>query len=128
MFKWIDHVIIAVNSLEQAIPTYEKLGLKLDRRAKMASQGVNQAFFNLGSGHYLELVEPLGAETPVGRFLSRRGEGLYLIALAVADVSEAMKTFEGQGIRTIPVEPEAGAPFVHPGSTHGVLIQLIERR
>ena len=126
MFKWVDHVIIAVNSLDQSIPTYEKiLGKKPERVEDLRGQGVRAADFYLDQGRFIELVEPLGPDTPVGKGLARRGEGVWCIAMAVDDMQETIKQFKDNGTQLI--EHEGGA-FIHPKSANGVLIQLIERK
>ena len=127
MFKWVDHVVIAVNSLDEAIPDYEKkLGLKLGRRGEIANQGVNMADFFLDGTRYIELIEPKeGVDGGVARGLKARGEGVWLLALAVEDMEQAKKQLKENGAQLVEA---GGAAFVHPKSTHGVLIQLIEKK
>ncbi|MBI4329338.1 MAG: VOC family protein [Chloroflexi bacterium] len=130
MFKDYDHVIIAVSNLQEGIKTYEKLGLKLDRTAESQALGVKQAFFKLGtSGHAIELVEPLGPETPVGRAMARRGEGVYGVACPVPDIAQAVKDLQASGVQLIGADQKPlGAVFIHPRNTHGVLFQIFEKK
>lgn len=129
MFKGIDHIVIAVSSLEQAVKDYEeRLGVKPTGEVGKARPelGLRNAYFYLGdSGRFIELAEPLGPETPLGRTLQRRGEGIHLVALAVDDVAGATAQLKARGVQVI----EAGRQvFIHPKETHGVLYQLVERR
>lgn len=127
MFKWVDHLVIAVNNLEEAVKDYEaKLGLKAQEVGREhPNLGLRNAIFPLGeSGRFIELAEPLGPDTPVGRTLQRRGEGLHLAALAVDDLAQATAALKQRGVQVI----EAGGVFIHPRETHGLLIQLVERK
>ena len=127
-FKWIDHVVIAVKDLEQGISTYrDKLGLPLDHTGENPELGIKQAIFNLGDGKFIELAEPLGPETPVGRTIERRGEGIHILAVAVDDIGKAVEDYKSKGIQLIGGDQPGGQVFIHPRSTNGVLIQLIER-
>lgn len=127
MFKWVDHLVIAVNNLEEAVKSYEeKLGLKAQDVGREQPQlGLRNAILPLDeSGRFIELAEPLGPDTPVGRSLQRRGEGLHLAAIAVEDLQEAVAALKSRGVQLI----EAGGVFIHPRETHGILLQLVERR
>ncbi|MBI4234575.1 MAG: VOC family protein [Chloroflexi bacterium] len=131
MYKWIDHVVVRVSSLDKAIATYrDKLGMKLERRGELRSQGIKNAVFPLGrSGRFLELVEPLGPETPVGRALARSGEGVHLVALAVENLGQAAQDLKAQGVELLDQTADGQRfVFIHPRATHGVLIQLVERK
>ena len=127
MFKWVDHVVIAVNDLAGAVEDYEtKLGLKAEvKDREQPHLGLRQAILPLGeSGRFIELVEALGPDTPVGRSIARRGEGIHLIAIAVDDREKAGEELKANGARII---EGPGGPYIHPGDSHGVLIQLVER-
>jgi methylmalonyl-CoA epimerase len=126
LFKWVDHLVIAVNNLEEAVKDYEtKLGLKAENVGReQPNLGLRNAILPLDeSGRFIELAEPLGPDTPVGRSLARRGEGLHLAAVAVDDVQEAAAELKKRGVQLI----EAGGVFIHPRETHGILIQLVAR-
>lgn len=118
-----DHLVIRVSDLDEGIKTYrDTLGLKLDRTAESAALGVKQAFFNLPDGGFIEVVAPLEAQSAVGQALEKRGEGIHTVAFAVEDLDAACATLKAGGARLI----GEGGPqvFVHPKSTHGVLLQL----
>ena len=127
MFKWVDHLVIAVNDLEEAVKSYEtKLGLKAENVGREQPQlGLRNAILPLAeNGRFIELAEPLGPDTPVGRSLQRRGEGLHLAAIAVDDLEQATAELKSRGVQLI----EAGGVFIHPRETHGILFQLVERK
>lgn len=121
------HVGIAVPSIEEARPLYERLqGVSGSLPEELPDQGVRVLF--VGS---VELLEPLAEDTTVGRFLKRRGPGLHHVAWAVEDLPAALRSMEEQGFRLIDREPRAGAgghrvAFIHPGSTGGILLELVE--
>ena len=124
----LDHVAVAVTSLEEAVHLYERVtGSSGSPVEEMESQGVRVSF--VGS---LELLEPLGPETTVGRFLDRQGPGLHHIAYRVPDLPEALSRAKEEGFRLIDSEPRPGArghlvAFLHPKSTGGVLIELVQK-
>ena len=121
-----DHLVIRVNNLEEGIRTYqETLGLTLDRTDQSEALGIRQAFFNLPGGGFIEVVAPLSAESAVGRSLESRGEGIHTIAFEVDDLQETCEALKAAGARLI----GEGSPqvFVHPKSTHGLLLQLGEK-
>lgn len=132
MLQRIDHVGIAVSDLDEALATYRSgFGLTEVRVEEIPEQGVRVAMLVLPSGK-VELLEPLGPDTPVGRFLARRGPGLHHVAFGVADVRAALREAEARGLELIDREPRRGAggawiAFVHPRSTHGTLIELCQR-
>lgn len=125
----LDHVAIAVPDLEAAIATFSSiLGSSVSGRERVESEQVNVAFFELGSAR-LELLEPTAPDSPVGRFLSKRGPGLHHIALAVPDIEAALKRCRAAGVETVGDAPRPGAAgrqvaFLHPRSTGGVLLEL----
>jgi methylmalonyl-CoA epimerase len=126
----IHHVAMAVDSLDEAVDTYQRLfGAELEIRGAMEHQGVEAAYLRLGDSR-VELVAPLGADTPVGRFLSRRGPGMHHIAYEVGDVVSAIASLEAEGATVIDHEPRPGlgghdVAFVHPESVHGVLVEVV---
>ncbi len=127
----IDHIGIAVNALDDGIRVYEALlGDAPSGRETIASEGVRVAFFGEGPGR-LELLEPTGPETPVGRFLERRGPGLHHVCLSVPDLGEALERAVARGAELLPPGVRTGAggrkvAFLHPRSTGGVLLELCE--
>ncbi len=127
----LDHIAIAVRSLDEALPFYtEVLGLTCAGRETVAEQGVHLALLPIGESR-LELLEPLSDDSPVGRFLARRGEGVHHIALRVDDIERALAELRARGIRLVDETPRCGAEgrkiaFLHPASAHGVLIELVE--
>ena len=131
MLDAIDHVGIAVEDIETALPVYrDSLGLSLVHRETVAEQGVDAALLNVGDGH-LELLQPLAPETAVGRFLSRRGPGLHHVAYRVGDIEGTLSELRDAGMRLIDERPRTGirgsrVAFVHPGSTGGVLTEIVQ--
>jgi len=128
----IEHVGIAVSSLESAITLYEKVfGLKCYNIEEVPDQKVRTAFFMIGATK-IELLESTDPEGPIGKFISSRGEGVHHIALAVENIEEMLKLAEEQGIRLIDKVPRKGAEgldiaFLHPKSTSGVLFEICEK-
>lgn len=121
-----DHLVVRVSDLEAGIKTYQDtLGLTLDRTDQSEALGIKQAFFNLPGGGFIEVVAPLSAESPVGRSLESRGEGIHTIAFEVDNLQETCVALKESGARLI----GEGSPqvFVHPKSTHGILLQLGEK-
>ncbi len=127
----IDHIGIAVKSLADAVKVYEStLGLKVSSYETVEDQGVNLAMIPLGDSR-IELLEPLHAESPVEKFMAKRGEGIHHIAVSVDNIEEALERFKAAGARLIDAVPRRGAhnskiAFIHPSSTHGVLLELVE--
>ena len=126
----VDHVGIAVRSLDAALKVYAAIGLRPTIRESVPSEGVKVAFLPTGESH-LELLEPLAEDTPVARFLEKRGEGLHHVALAVDDVAAAMARARAAGLAVIDEVPRQGArgrkvAFVHPKSAGGVLLEFVE--
>ncbi|MHC1732559.1 MAG: methylmalonyl-CoA epimerase [Bacteroidales bacterium] len=127
----IEHIGIAVNSIAEALPFYEKvLGLKCYNIEEVADQKVKTAFFMIGQTK-IELLESTDPEGPVGKFIEKRGEGIHHIAFAVDRLEERLREAETAGIRLIDSAPRKGAEglsiaFLHPKSTFGVLTELCE--
>ena len=127
----IDHLGIAVSSLEEAIPLYrDVLGLECAGTEEIVTQKVKVAFFNVGDVR-IELVEPTSDDSPIRKFLDRRGPGFHHVAYRVADLSATLADLKAAGMRLIDEEPRDGAhgmkiAFVHPDSTGGVLVEFCE--
>ena len=122
-----DHLVVRVNDLEEGIATYrDTLGLELDRTDETPALGIKQAFFNLPGGGFIEVVSPLDADSAVGKALEGRGEGMHTIAFEVDDLAATCEAMKAGGARLI----GEGSPqvFVHPKSTHGILLQLGEKK
>jgi methylmalonyl-CoA/ethylmalonyl-CoA epimerase len=127
----LDHVAIAVFDLEVALAQHrEQYGVEPAYREVVESQGVEEALLPLG-GSYLQLLQPLAPDTPVGRFLDKRGEGLHHIAYAVPDIEAALAHLVSRGVRLIDTAPRRGGrgariAFVHPAAFAGTLVELVE--
>jgi methylmalonyl-CoA epimerase len=124
----IDHIGIAVASIADSLPIYEALGLAEAHREVVASQRVRTAFLPVGDSS-VELLEPTSEDSPVARFLARRGGGVHHICFAVDDIEAALRELTARGYRLLQSEPLAGArgkkvAFLHPASGNGVLIEL----
>ena len=137
----IDHVGIACRDLDRAIRLYqETFGLEVASLEVNEEQGVREAMMQVGAGRagagelgvgYVQLLEPLAADTPVGKFLARRGEGLHHVGYGVADVRQALAAIGGTGIRLIDERPRHGSmgasiAFLHPADLGGVLTELVQ--
>jgi methylmalonyl-CoA/ethylmalonyl-CoA epimerase len=129
MITHLDHLGIAVRSLDESIPYYEQaLGLKCEHREEVSAQQVRTAFFTVGEVH-LELLEPTSPDSPVGKFLAKNGEGVHHVAFASNDLPGQLRQAAAAGCQLIHAVPFAGAAgklvaFLHPKSTHGVLTEL----
>jgi methylmalonyl-CoA/ethylmalonyl-CoA epimerase len=126
----VDHIGIAVKSLAEALKVYDVLGLAASSYEDVEDQGVRVAMLPIGESR-IELLEPLHKDSPVERFMTKRGEGIHHIAIRVDDIEEALERFKKSGARLIDSTPRRGAhntriAFVHPASTHGVLLELVE--
>ena len=127
----IDHIGIAVKSLDAAIKAYEGLGLKVSSRDEVTSEGVKVAFLPLGESR-IELLESTNLEGAVAKFIEKRGEGVHHVALRVDDIVKALADAKANGLQLINVTPRVGAhghkvAFVHPRSTSGVLLEFVQR-
>jgi methylmalonyl-CoA/ethylmalonyl-CoA epimerase len=137
----IDHVGIACRDLDQAIGLYQAtFGLEVASLEVNSEQGVREAMMQVGAGRaglgelgvgYVQLLEPLAPDTPVGKFLARRGEGLHHVGYGVADVRQALSAIGGTGIRLIDERPRHGSmgasiAFLHPADLGGVLTELVQ--
>jgi methylmalonyl-CoA/ethylmalonyl-CoA epimerase len=128
--RGIHHVGLAVADLDEAVSTYERLfGGRLEHRVRVDDQGVEAASVRVGSGR-VELLAPLGDDTPVGKFLAKRGPGMHHVAYEVEDVRVFLRELAGHGVELIDAEPRRGmfgleVAFVHPDSVHGVLTEVV---
>lgn len=129
--RTLDHVGVAVQSLDEALPLFESLtGARGSGRERVESQGVEVVFVGSGPGR-LELLAPTGPDSPVAKFLARRGPGMHHLCYRVPDVAAALETFRSEGYELIDQAARPGAhghrvAFLHPRSTGGVLIELVE--
>lgn len=130
MFARIDHIGVAVEDLDAGIALYEgTLGMPLVHRETVSEQGVEAALLDVGEGH-VELLRPLGPDTPVGKFLGRKGPGLHHVAYQVPDVAAALRSLRDAGVRLIDEAPRTGirgssVAFLHPASTGSVLTEIV---
>jgi methylmalonyl-CoA/ethylmalonyl-CoA epimerase len=137
----IDHVGIACRDLETAIERYATFGLQVVSLEVNEEQGVREAMLQVGGTGpgtseggrpgYVQLLEPLGPDTPVGRFLARRGEGLHHVGYGVDDIAAALATLGGTGVRLLDERPRHGSmgasiAFLHPADLGGVLTELVQ--
>jgi methylmalonyl-CoA epimerase len=126
----IHHLGVAVTDLDAAVATYERLfGAELEHRARVEDQGVEAASLRIGESR-VELLSSLGADTPVGRFLEKRGPGMHHVAYQVDDVQVSLDELAGEGAELIDSTPRAGlfgleVAFVHPDAVDGVLSELV---
>jgi len=128
----VDHIGIAVKSIDEALKLWEEvLGIKCTGREEVEEQKVVTAFLPLGDTE-IELLEPTSPESPVSKFMEKRGEGIHHLALRVENIEAALEELKGKGIRLIDEKPRCGAggakiAFIHPKAAGGVLLELSER-
>ena len=128
--RGIHHLGVAVEDLDEALGTYERLfGAELEHRATVPEQGIEAAAVLVGAGR-VELLRPLEDDSPVGRFLTKRGPGMHHVAFEVDDIHVALDSLRREGAELIDEEPRAGmfglqVAFVHPDSVHGVLAEVV---
>ncbi|MBY6051301.1 methylmalonyl-CoA epimerase [Cytobacillus firmus] len=133
MIKKVDHIGIAVRSIDEALPFYtETLKLEFLGLEEVDSQGVKVAFIKAGETK-IELLEPTSEESPIAKFIEKRGEGLHHVALGVDSIQERINEMKEQGIRMLQDEPKIGAggahvAFMHPKSTGGILYEFCEKK
>ena len=131
LFGRIDHIGVAVEDIDAAIELYrDGFGMELAHRETVESQGVEAVLLDVGDGH-VELLAPLGPDTPVGKYMARNGAGLHHVAYAVEDIDAALEKSAAAGIQLIDSEPRVGirdsrVAFLHPRSTGGVLTEIVE--
>jgi methylmalonyl-CoA/ethylmalonyl-CoA epimerase len=132
MFIGVDHVGVAVKNLDEAISVYrDTLGFKLEGIHVLTERKVKVAFLSTGGEASIELLEPLGVDSPVAKFLESRGEGVQHVAVKVENIEAALEELKRKGVALVDDKPRAGAEgkkiaFVHPKSTKGVLLELCE--
>jgi len=129
--RGIHHLGVAVSDLERAVDRYRDLfGARVEAEERLDDQGVNAAALLLGGEGRVELLEPLGDDTPVGRFLARRGPGMHHVAYAVDDIESELAGLARQGAALIDERPRHGiygaVAFIHPESVLGVLTELVQ--
>lgn len=130
--RGIHHVGVAVHDLDEALASYRRLfEAELEHRAVVEDQGVEAAALLVGSGR-IELLSPLGPETPVGKFLASRGPGMHHVAYEVEDLRVALDSLAGAGAELIDEAPRQGlfgleVAFIHPDAVHGVLTEVVSR-
>jgi methylmalonyl-CoA/ethylmalonyl-CoA epimerase len=128
--RGIHHLGVAVGDLDQAVSTYERVfGAQLEHRETVAEQGIEAASLRVGDGR-VELLGSLGEDTPVGKFLAKRGPGMHHVAYEVADVRSALDELAGKGVELVDEQPRRGlfglqVAFLHPDALDGVLAELV---
>jgi methylmalonyl-CoA/ethylmalonyl-CoA epimerase len=131
MFARVDHIGVAVDDLDAAIALHERTyGMAVAHREVVEEQGVEAVLLDVGENH-VELLRPLDEDTPVGRFLAKRGPGLHHVAYQVADVQATLDTLRERGLRLIDESPRTGirgsrVAFLHPASSGGVLTEIVQ--
>jgi methylmalonyl-CoA/ethylmalonyl-CoA epimerase len=131
MLTTIDHIGVAVEDIDAALSLYrDALGMPLVHRETVSEQGVDAALLDVGDSH-VELLQPLGPETPVGKYLARKGPGLHHVAYRVADIEATLNALADAGLRLIDERPRVGirnsmVAFVHPAATGGVLTEIVQ--
>ena len=127
----VDHIGIATRQIDEALGLWrDVLGLKIDSMEEVPAQGVRVAMLPIGESH-IELLEPLSQDSPVGKFLEKRGPGIHHIAVRVTDIRASLAQLKEKGTRLIDETPRIGAggclvAFVHPSSANGVLLELVQ--
>ena len=131
MFARIDHIGVAVEDLDASIALYETtFGMKLVHRETVTEQGVEAVLLDVGENH-VELLAPLGPDTPVGKFLAKKGPGLHHVAYQTDDIESTLQTLKDAGLRLIDETPRTGirnsrVAFLHPGASGSVLTELVQ--
>ena len=131
MLARIDHIGVAVEDLDAALALYERdFAIELVHRETVESQGVEAVLLDVGENH-VELLAPLGPDTPVGKFLAKKGPGLHHVAYQTADIDAELERLRAAGLRLIDEQPRTGirgsrVAFLHPAATGGVLTEIVE--
>jgi len=131
VFGRIDHIGVAVEDLDEAVALYsEQLGMPVEHRETVESQGVEAVLLGVGVSH-VELLAPLGPDTAVGKVLERSGPGLHHVAYGTDDIDSALESARAAGLRLIDEQPRTGirssrVAFLHPGASGGVLTEWVE--
>jgi methylmalonyl-CoA/ethylmalonyl-CoA epimerase len=127
----IDHIGVAVEDLDEALALYERdFAIELVHRETVTEQGVEAVLLDVGENH-VELLAPLGPDTPVGKFLAKKGPGLHHVAYQTADIDAELERLKAAGLRLIDEQPRTGirnsrVAFLHPAATGGVLTEIVE--
>lgn len=130
--RGIHHLGVAVEDLDEAVATYERVfSARVEHRQTVEAQGVEAAAMRVGEST-VELLGSLGEDTPVGKFLAKRGPGMHHVAYEVSDLRAELLSLSDQGVELVDVEPRRGlfgleVAFIHPDATHGVLSELVAR-
>ncbi|MCJ7422732.1 methylmalonyl-CoA epimerase [Candidatus Bathyarchaeota archaeon] len=133
MLVGMDHIGIAVKDLDEAISVYrDTLGFKIEAVHVLKERQLKVAFVSVGGETRIELLEPLDRESSVAKFLETRGEGIHHTAVRVKGIDRMLEDLKAKGVRLVDEQPRTGAEgariaFVHPKSTHGVLLELVEK-
>ncbi|HMU26798.1 MAG TPA: methylmalonyl-CoA epimerase [Solirubrobacterales bacterium] len=131
MFTRIDHIGVAVEDLDAAIKLYERnFEMELVHRETVESQGVEAVLLDVGDGH-VELLSALGPDTPVGKYIAKKGPGLHHVAYAVEDIDATLASLKEQGVKLIDQEARTGirqsrVAFLHPAATGSVLTEIVQ--
>ena len=131
MFRRIDHIGVAVEDIDAALPLWrDHFAMPVVHREVVVEQGVEAVLLDVGENH-VELLAPLGAQTPIGKFLSKRGPGLHHVAYQVGDIDAVLSSLKEAGMQLIDQEPRGGirgsrVAFLHPRGTGGVLTEIVE--
>ncbi len=131
MFRRIDHIGVAVEEIEASLELWrERFQMEVAHREVVQEQGVEAVLLDVGENH-VELLAPLGADTPVGKFLAKKGPGLHHVAYQVADIDATLATLRQAGVALIDEQPRVGirgsrVAFLHPRATQGVLTEIVE--
>ncbi|MGQ9538876.1 MAG: methylmalonyl-CoA epimerase [Candidatus Bathycorpusculaceae bacterium] len=131
MFMGVDHVGVAVKNLDEAVGVYRDiLGFKLLGVHVLTERKVKVAFLSTGGETSIELLEPLGSDSPVAKFLENRGEGIHHVAVRVDDIESVLEEFRKKGVMLVDEKPRTGVrgrkvAFIHPKSAKGVLLELV---
>jgi len=131
VFGRIDHIGVAVEDLDAALPLWrDHFAMPVVHREVVAEQGVEAVLLDVGENH-VELLAPLGPETPIGRFIAKRGPGLHHVAYQVSDIDAALEACRAAGLRLIDEQPRVGirssrVAFLHPASAGGVLTEIVQ--
>ena len=128
----IRHLGIAVDSIKKRLPVWESFGLKLNHTEKIESEGVTTAHLKVGN-YEIELLEPMGKDTPVGKFIDKKGPGIHHLALEVDDIEKTLVKAKKNGLEPIGEAPRSGADntlvaFFHPKDTGGVLLEIVQNK
>lgn len=131
MIRKISHIAFATRSIAVFLDFYKTLGLEMETMEVVEEQGVKIAMLRVGDVH-IELIEPLGKDSPVGRFLEKRGEGFHHISFEVDDIKSEIKRLKEKDVRLLSDKPQRGIQksriaFIHPASTGGVLMELCQK-